>query len=137
MEKKSKLLLVAIIVAPLLLVGLFTTDVISYNILEKRLMSAREQRWENLTDFERIGVHISRQDMANWQQQVFTRLKPLFTLLIAMIKTGPVLRMDETPVKVMGEEGREDARKSYMWLALGGPPEKTVAWYEYARQQRM
>jgi transposase len=81
--------------------------------------------------FERIGVTISRQDMSNWQQQVFTRLKPLFILLIAMIKTGPVLRMDETPVQVMGEEGREDTQKSYMWLALGGPPDKTVAWYEY------
>jgi len=81
--------------------------------------------------FAQIGVKISRQDMANWQQQVYAALKPLFILLIAMIKTGPVLRMDESPVQVMGEEGREDTQKSYMWLALGGPPGKTVALYEY------
>jgi transposase len=81
--------------------------------------------------FEQIGVTISRQDMANWQQQVYARLKPLFILLLAMIKTGSVLRMDETPVQVMGEEGRKDTQTSYMWLALGGPPDKTVVWYEY------
>jgi len=81
--------------------------------------------------FEQIGVTISRQDMANWQQQVYEKLNPLFILLTAMIKTGPVLRMDETPVKVIGEEGRENTQNSYMWLALGGPPGKTVAWYEY------
>jgi transposase len=56
--------------------------------------------------------------MANWQQQVFARLKPLFILLTAMIKTGPVMRMDETPVQVMGEEGREDTQKSYMYLDI-------------------
>jgi transposase len=32
---------------------------------------------------------------------------------------------------VIGEAEREDTQKSYMWLALGGPPGKTVVWYEY------
>ena len=41
------------------------------------------------------------------------------------------MRMDETPVQVMREEGRDNTQTSYMWLALGGPPGKTVAWYEY------
>jgi transposase len=81
--------------------------------------------------FEQIGVEISRQDMANWQQQVYEKLKPLFILLKAMIKSWYVLQMDETAVQVMREEGRENAQQSYMWLALGGPPDKTVAWYEY------
>jgi transposase len=39
--------------------------------------------------------------------------------------------MDETTVQVMGEEGREDTQKSYMWLARGGPPGKPVVLYEY------
>ena len=41
--------------------------------------------------------------------------------------------MDETTVQVMGEEGREDTEKSYMWLALGGPPDKTVVLYTYRK----
>jgi transposase len=81
--------------------------------------------------FERIGVIISRQDMSNWQQKVYDKLKPLFKLMKQMLKSGPVLRMDETTVQVMGEEGRLYTDKSYMWLSLGGLSDKTVAWYEY------
>ena len=43
--------------------------------------------------------------------------------------------MDETTVQVMGEEGRDDTQKSYMWLARGGPSGRTVVSYEY-RQTR-
>ena len=81
--------------------------------------------------FERIGVDISRQDMSNWQQHVYKKLEPLFDLLKKTVKSGPVLQMDETTVQVMGEEGREDTDKSYMWLARGGPPCNKVVWYEY------
>ena len=71
--------------------------------------------------FQRIGIQISRQDMSNWQQQVYAKLKPLFVLLKETLKSGPVIQMDETTVQVMGEEGRADTQKSYMWLARGGP----------------
>ena len=81
--------------------------------------------------FERIGVEISRQDMSNWQQHVYTKLTPLFSLLRETVKSGSVIQMDETTVQVIGEEGRKDTQKSYMWLARGGPPLKTVVWYEY------
>jgi transposase len=81
--------------------------------------------------FERIGVVLSRQDMANWQRQVYEKLLPLFSLLKEWIKSGPVMQMDETTVQVMGEEGRKDTQKSYMWLARGGPPGKPAVLYEY------
>jgi len=108
------------IASPVLLAVIFTQK------FEMRLPYYRQEK-----QFEQIGAVISRQDMANWQQQVFAFLKLLFDLLKAAIKSGPVLRMDETVVQVIGEEGREDAQKSYMWLALGGPPDKKAAWYEY------
>jgi len=85
--------------------------------------------------FRRIMVTISRQDMSNWQQQAYNKVKPLLTLVKETIKTGPIIQMDETTVQVMGEEGRENTQKSYMWLARGGPPDKTVVLYEY-RQTR-
>ena len=71
--------------------------------------------------------------MSNWQQQVYQKLSPLFDLLRETVKRGPVLQMDETTVQVMGEEGRVDTQKSYMWLARGGPPGKTVLWYMYRK----
>jgi len=81
--------------------------------------------------FARIGVQLSRQDMSNWQQQAYGKIKPLFGLLKGVLRSGPVMKMDETPVQVMGEEGREDTGESRMWLALGGPPGKPVVLYEY------
>jgi transposase len=83
------------------------------------------------TQFQRIGVEISRQDMANWQQQTYNFLKVLFTLLKKTVKSGPVIWMDETTAQVMGEGAREDTQNSYVWLLKGGPPGKTVALYEY------
>jgi transposase len=69
--------------------------------------------------------------MANWQQRIYEKLKPLFDLLKQTVKSWHVLRMDETVMLVMREEGREDSQESRMWLARGGPPGKEVAWYEY------
>jgi len=81
--------------------------------------------------FERIGISISRQNMSNWQQQIYNTINPLLTLLKNHLQKGTVLRMDETPVQVMKEEGRKDTQLSYMWLATGGPPDKPVYIYEY------
>jgi transposase len=81
--------------------------------------------------YEQIGADISRQDMSNWQQQVFEKLSPLFVRLKETVKEGPVLQMDETTVQVIGEKDRTDTQKSYMWLSRGGPPGKRVIWYEY------
>jgi transposase len=83
--------------------------------------------------FEQIGAIISRQDMSNWQQQVFKKLSPLFVLLKDIVRSGTALQMDETAVQVIGEEGRDDNQKSRMWLARGGPPGNMVIWYEYHR----
>jgi transposase len=83
--------------------------------------------------FQRIGVTISRQDMSGWQQKAYKALTPLFVLLNETIKSGTVMQMDETTVQVIGEEGRSDTQKSYMWLARGGPPGKTVVLYNYRK----
>jgi len=83
--------------------------------------------------YEQVGADVSRQDMSNWQQQVYQKLSPLFDVLKETVKTGPVIQMDETTVQVMGEEEREDTQKSYMWLARGGPPGKSVLWYMYRK----
>jgi transposase len=72
--------------------------------------------------FERIGVSISRQDMSNWQQQVYQKLIPLFALLKQEIKKGPVLNMDETTLQVMGEAGR--AYRQFLYVACPERPSR-------------
>ena len=86
--------------------------------------------------FEQIGVVISRQDMSNWQQQVYTKLNPIFDLMKAVVKSFSVLRMDETEVQVISDiksagGRRKETHTGRMWLALGGPPGKMVVWYKY------
>jgi len=77
--------------------------------------------------FQRIMVTISRQDMSNWQQQAYNRIKPLIDLMKEELKKGLVMKMDETPVQVFSTEGSGEKRhsettNSHMWLALGGAP---------------
>ena len=90
--------------------------------------------------FQRIGVEISRQDMSNWQQHVYKTLNPLFELMKEDVKSGPVMQMDETGVRVMSgvknspeksEGAKADIHGGWMWLARGGPLEGKVIWFEY------
>lgn len=81
--------------------------------------------------FERIGVHISRQDMSNWTSKAYMILQFLEEMFKRKIKEGPVIQMDETTVQVLNEPDRPDTSKSYMWLARGGPPETPLVIYEY------
>jgi hypothetical protein len=69
--------------------------------------------------------------MVNWQVKVAEILLPLLALLLQTLKSDPVIRMDETTVQVMGEEGRKDTQKSNIWLARGGPPDKPVVIFKY------
>ena len=81
--------------------------------------------------FERIGIHISRQDMSNWTIAAAKRLSPLIELMHREIRSGPVVQIDETTVQVLDEPGRANTTKSYMWLARGGPPPASVVLYSY------
>ncbi len=86
--------------------------------------------------FERIGVRLSRQNMSNWSLKVYEKLKPLEKLLKKEVRNGPYIQMDETPLQVMGEEGRLNTSKSYMWVSRGGPPEKPVVYYKYQETRK-
>ena len=81
--------------------------------------------------FARIGVDLSRQDMANWSIAVFERLRPLRELMRGQIRQGPLVQIDETTVQVMGEPGRPNTSKSYMWVFLGGSPGQPVVDFQY------
>ena len=109
--------------------SIVSSSLLSYIMIQKYEDHLPFYRQEK--QFARIGITISRQDMSNWQQQAWEKLTPLYEKLKQIIKSGPVLQMDETTVQVMGEEGRKDTQKSYMWLARGGPPIKPVILYEY------
>ncbi len=71
--------------------------------------------------FERIGVDISRATLCNWAIGAYERMADFFSVFIDEMKKGPFMRMDETTVQVLHEEGRPAESKSYMWVAIGYP----------------
>ena len=92
--------------------GIASPSVLSTIITQKFEMHLPFYRQEK--QFEDLGVEISRQDMANWQQFVFKKLFVLFVLLKNTVKSFSVLQMDETTLQVAREEGRNDTQKSYI-----------------------
>lgn len=83
--------------------------------------------------FERIGISISRQDMSNWTIKVAQRVQPLIDRFADLIRGGPFIQSDETPVQVMNEPDRKNTSKSYTWVVRGGPPDTPVVLYHYER----
>jgi transposase len=81
--------------------------------------------------FQRLGVEISRQDMANWTLAVSRRVSPLLQLLRREILGGSVVQIDETTVQVLQEPGRSPSSPSYMWVFVGGTPSKRCILYQY------
>ena len=71
-------------------------------------------------EFERYGLHISRQNMANWTIQCADRyLAVLYDYLHKKMYGCHVLQADETPVLV-NKDGRGAGSKSYMWVYRTG-----------------
>ena len=86
-------------------------------------------------EFERYGLHISRQNMANWTIQCADRyLAVLYDHLHEKLYGYHVLQADETPVLV-NKDGRPAGSKSYMWVYRTGRmyTECQIVLYEYQR----
>lgn len=84
-------------------------------------------------EFERYGLHISRQNMANWTIQCADRyLAVLYDYLHEKLYGYHVLQADETPVLV-NKDGRPAGSKSYMWVYRTGRmyTECQIVLYEY------
>ena len=82
--------------------------------------------------FERIGALVSRQDMSNWTIALAEELGPLIALIEDDIRAGPVIQMDETPVKVLKLDETGKDGQGYMWLALGGVGLRRSVRYRFA-----
>lgn len=86
-------------------------------------------------EFERYGLHISRQNMANWTIQCADRyLAVLYDYLHEKMYGYHVLQADETPMLV-NKDGRPAGSKSYMWVYRTGRmyTDRQIVLYEYQR----
>lgn len=86
-------------------------------------------------EFARNGVHISRQNMANWAIECADRyLAILYDYLHETMYSYHVLQADETPVLV-NKDGRSAGSKSYMWVYRTGKmhADCPIVLYEYQK----
>ena len=86
-------------------------------------------------EFERYGLHISRQNMANWTIQCADRyLAVLYDCLHKKMYGYHVLQADETPVLV-NKDGRPAGSKSFMWVYRTGRmyTDRQIVLYEYQK----
>ena len=84
-------------------------------------------------EFERYGLHISRQNMANWTIRCAERyLAVFYDYLHKKLYTYHVLQADETPALV-NKDGRSAGAKSYMWVYRTGQMYECcrIVLYEY------
>ena len=79
----------------------------------------------------RSGVRLTRTTMARWMIAVARALQPIHNLMRDSLLSGPLIYMDETTVQVLKEPGRAPATKSYMWVQLGGEPDRPVVLFDY------
>ncbi len=86
-------------------------------------------------EFERNGLTLSRQNMANWTIQCAERyFRPLYERLKAELLSLHVTQCDETPVQVVND-GRPPGSRSYMWVHRSGEyyKDQPIVLYEYQK----
>ena len=86
-------------------------------------------------EFNRQGLKLSRQTMANWLLNVSEKwLRPVYDVLHEQLCREPVLHADETTLQVLREPGRSSTSKSYMWMyRTSGCAKQAIVLYEYQR----
>jgi transposase len=81
--------------------------------------------------FHEAGLSVTRGTLSNWLIHAAKLLTPLVKLMEASIQEYDVAYADETSLQVLKEKGRLPTQLSYMWLFIGGPPEKRAFIYQY------
>jgi transposase len=81
--------------------------------------------------FDRLGVEISRSNLASWVIQAGRLVQPLINLMRDRLLAGGYIQMDETTIQVLKEPGKTAQSQSYLWVQRGGPPEHPLILYDY------
>jgi len=79
----------------------------------------------------RYGGELSRTTLANWIIASAKQLQPLINLLREHQQAGNVIMADETRIQVLKEPDKPVTSDKYMWVTLGGPPDKQSVLFEY------
>ena len=86
----------------------------------------QEQSWQ------RMGVEISRQTMANWMLKASQDwLEPIYNRMHQIMVQKDILHADESELQVLQEPDRAATSKSYMWLYRTGREGPPIIMFDY------
>jgi len=106
-------------------------EAIAHIAYEKFVMGSPLYRQEQ--DWERKGIPLSRQTMANWLIRATNDwLMPIYDRLKELLLEHQVLHADETTLQVLHEDGKTATQKSYMWVyRTGCDAKRHIVIFEY------
>lgn len=116
--------------APVVPGSLVSPSMMAYVMSQKYVDSLPLYRQEK--QFQRLGVELSRQTMANWMIAGSERwLAPLYEYMHKELVKLNTLSADETTLQVLREPGRAAQTKSYLWLYRSGRFDVPMVLYDY------
>ncbi len=85
----------------------------------------------------RAGVEISRGTMAEWILRLGVAVLPIINLLEEMLLDGEYLSCDETPIRVLTDDGKRVKNLHYLWVRSRPPAfGKPIYLFEYASSRK-
>lgn len=133
-EETTTPILVAPMLKPAFPNSLASPSAVANIMVQKFVIGTPLYRQEQ--QFERQGLHLTRQTMANWMIKGAGLLEPLFEKMHQILKQQDIAHADETVVQVLCEPGRAAQSKSYIWLyrtGRDGPYRVVLYDYEQTR----
>lgn len=125
----------AMIPNPALAHSLSTPSLIAQIMYQKFCMGLPFARQEK--DWYRIGLSLSRANMANWVIRCCEEwFLPLYHKILEQLVTCQVLHMDETRIQCNKEEGKKASSQSYLWVIRSAECEETTAAFFYYSRSR-
>ena len=89
-----------------------------------------------LRRFEKVlgrhGVDIPRRTLARTMIQCSEHLQPPLKLMPDSLLNSRIIHCCETRVQVLKESGREPSSQSWMWVQIGGLPDRPLILFEYS-----
>jgi transposase len=117
--------------APVITGSFASPEAVAHIACEKYVMGSPLYRQEQ--DWERKGIPLSRQTMANWLIRATKDwLQPIYNAMQEELRCRQVLHADESELQVLREEGRAAQNKSYMWVyRTSGDAKYAIVLYDY------
>jgi transposase len=109
--------------------SLYSNNAAAFFIVTKYADAMPFHRQEQ--SFARIGLELGRGTMARLTIRIAQALSPLIDCIKRDVRGSPVLRMDETVVQVLKEDGRPPSAQSRMWVAMGYRDERPIIYFAY------